>query len=68
MLILLAMPDPPELRRGYRYTCARDQRRDAEVIKRDLATAYVAHRRQEWADGDISTIVSVRRLRIVRRA
>lgn len=71
LALLLAMPDEPFMRRGYRYTCARDQRRDPNVIKRDFGIAYVAHRRQEHAAGDISCIVSVRRhpkLRVVKQA
>lgn len=66
---LLAQPDPPELARGYRYTQPRDPRRDPDMIKRDLGTAYVAHRRQDRG-ADLSCVVSVRRqpLAIVRRA
>jgi hypothetical protein len=63
---LLAQPDPPELigLRRHVWTQPRDPRRDPEVLKRDLATAYVQHRRQErqW-QGDISAVVSVRRQR-----
>lgn len=68
LIVLLAQPDPPYMRRGYRYTYARCPLRDPEVIKRNLATAYVTWRRQEHVDGDISSVVSVRRqLRVVRR-
>ena len=68
LIALAALPDLPGM--GRRYTHARDQRRDPEIAKRDLATAYVAHRRQEWTNGDASCVVSVRRhpLRIVRPA
>ena len=64
LLRLLAKPDPLELRglRGYRYTCSRDPRRSADKIKRDLGTTYVEHRRQEARD--VSSVVSVRRLRL----
>lgn len=66
---LLALPDPPELiGRGRHYTYARDPRRDSWQIKRELATAYVERTRQEWTDGDISCVVSVRKLRMVKRA
>lgn len=68
---LLAQPDPPDLvGRGYRLTQPRDPRRDPEIIKRDLGTAYVAWRRQEHDRGEISCVVSVRRtkMQIVRRA
>lgn len=69
LVALLALPDPPELTgRGYHYTVARDPRRDPDLIKRDLGTAYVAWRRQDHADG--SGVVSVRRhpLQLVKRA
>ena len=65
---LLALPDEICLRRGYRYVYARDPRRDPWQIKRELGTAYAERCRQEWTNGDISCVVSVRRLRIVRRA
>lgn len=42
-----------------------------DILKRDLGTAYVAWRRQEHKEGDISCVVSVRRwprLKVVRRA
>lgn len=68
LVALAALPDLPGM--GRRYTHWRDMRRNPEVIKRDLGTAYVAWRRQEWTDGDVSRVVSVRRqpLRIVRGA
>ena len=66
---LLAIPDepcmPPRVRH---YTYARDPRRDPWVIKRELGIAYAERCRQEWTNGDISCVVSVRRLRMVRRA
>lgn len=69
---LLRQPDPSDLiGRGSRDTCARDPRRDPDVIKRDLGIAYVEHRRQERQfDGDISCIVSLRRrpLLLMKRA
>lgn len=34
---------------------------DPWEIKRDLGIAYVERMRQEWTDGDISCVVSVRR-------
>lgn len=69
MIILLELPDEDCMHRGYRYTVPRDPRRDSEIIKRDLGTAYVAYRRQEMGV-DISRVVSVRRhvLRLVREA
>ncbi|MCR4301832.1 MAG: hypothetical protein NUV51_09500 [Sulfuricaulis sp.] len=69
LALLLALPDPPDLpRRGYRYTQTRDPRRDPNVIKRDLGTAYVERRRQERGNGgDISCVVSVRRQVKLRR-
>lgn len=69
MIILLELPDEACMHRGYHYTVPRDPRRDAEIIKRDLGTAYVAYRRQEMGV-DISRVVSVRRhvLRLVREA
>lgn len=61
LLQLLALPDPACLPpRSYRYTYARDPRRDPDLIKRDLGTAYVTRRRQDHG-GDISCVVSVRR-------
>lgn len=50
------------------YVLTQPGRPDSDAIKRDLGTAYVERRRQEWTDGDISCVVSTRRLRIVRRA
>jgi len=58
IIALLALPDEPYLRRGYHYTCPRDQRRDPEVTKRDLGTAYVTWRRQDHADA--SCVMSLR--------
>lgn len=70
LIALLALPDSPCLvGRGYHSTCPRDPRRDPELIKRDLGTAYVEWRRQDHADG--SAVVSVRRslrLRMVQSA
>ena len=76
---LLARPDEPGIRRGRRWTCARHplgpcgplcQRTassDPDVLKRDLATAYVAYRvQEEQAGGDISCVVSVRRRALLR--
>jgi len=65
---LLASPDPPELagRRVYSYRIGRDPLRCADALKRDLATAYAAWRRNVHADE--SHVVSVRRrFGIVRR-
>ena len=77
---LLALPNPPG-DYGYRYTYARhpngacgplSARRNASSdpwqIKRDLGIAFAEHSRQAWTNGDISCVVSVRRLRMVRRA
>jgi hypothetical protein len=62
LIKLLAMPDPPELTgRGRHYVAARDPRRDPWVIKRELGIAYAERRRQDWTNGDISCVVSVRR-------
>lgn len=61
LMLLLAMPDPPEMRRAYRYTCPRDPLIDPDIIKRNLGTAYVTHRRQDRG-ADISCVVSVRRI------
>lgn len=72
LLELTALPDLADLinergiGRGYRYTYPRDPRRDPDVIKRDLGTAYVAWRRQEHRDGDVSCVVSVRRRPLLR--
>ena len=71
LMAILALPDEPCMSRDYRYTCARDPRRDPDVIKRDLGVAYVQHRRQQHAHGDVSCVVSVRRqpiLKLARRA
>lgn len=66
---LLALPDPPDLAgRGRHYTCARDPKRDPWKLKRELGIAYAERMRQEWTNGDISCVVSVRRLRMVKRA
>lgn len=62
---LLALPDEPCLHRGYRYTCPRDPRVDPDLLKRDLGTAYVTHRRQDHG-ADISCVVSVRRMPVRR--
>lgn len=74
LTILLAMPDERTLRRR-RYLCYTQARHPAfnpEIIKRNLATAYAQHRRQELqTGGDISCIVSLRRsprLKMVRHA
>lgn len=68
LIIILSSPDPPDLaRRGFRYTQPGDWLRRNE-IKRDLGTAYVERMRQEWTDGDISRVISVRRLRMVKHA
>ncbi len=64
---LLALPNPPG-DYGYRYTYARDPRRDPWQIKRALGVAYCEWQRQDHINGDISCIVSVRRLRMVKRA
>lgn len=68
---LLALPDPSDLiGRGYRYTLGPDPLRDPDVIKRDLGTAYVTHRRQDYG-ADISCVVTVRRypkLHLLRQA
>lgn len=82
LVALLAAPIHPSLigleAIGYKYKlprhpngrcCAECSRTnsDPELIKRDLGTAYVTWRRQ--AHGvDISCVVSVRRLRMVKRA
>jgi hypothetical protein len=66
---LLALPNESCLAPiGRHYTCARDPKRDPWVIKRELGIAYAERMRQEWTNGDISCVVSVRRLRMVRRA
>lgn len=65
---------------GYRYTlprhppglcglaCQRTVSSDPDMIRRDLGTAYVTWRRQDWGQ-DISCVVSKRtvKLRMVRR-
>jgi hypothetical protein len=57
-------PDPTDLRdrhgreRGHRWTMARDPGRDPDIVKRDLGTAYVEHRRQDHGH-DISCVVAV---------
>ena len=65
---LLAIPDescmPPRVRH---YTYARDPKRDPWVIKRELGIAYAERRRQDWTNGDISCVVSVRRQTRLRR-
>jgi hypothetical protein len=73
IVALLALPDPPELagRRGHRVTQRRRAFTEVDVLKRDLATAYAAHRRQAYAD-DVSCVVSrrrggARRLTLARR-
>lgn len=67
-LALLALLDTADLpclpRRGYRYTQTRDPKRDPDVIKRDLGTAYVQHVRQTGVDA--SGIVSLRRRAALR--
>jgi hypothetical protein len=63
---LAALPDLPGM--GRHYTVARDPKRDPWVIKRALGIAHNEWLRQEWTDGDISCVVSVRRLRMVKRA
>lgn len=70
IIALMDLPDPPELRRSYRYTQPRDPRRDADAIKRDLGMAYVQRRCHERG-ADVSGIVSLRRhnrLRLAKRA
>lgn len=67
LTLLLAMPNPPG-NFGSHLTRVRDPKRDPWQVKRDLGIAYVEHRRQRWANGDISCVVSVRRLKIVRSA
>ena len=49
---------------GYRYTQPRDSKRNTEQVKRDLALAWLTHRRQELG-ADISKIVSFRRGNVV---
>jgi hypothetical protein len=64
---LLALPDEPCMPpRGRHYTHARDPKRDPWIIKRELGIAYVEHRRQDHSGGD--SVVSVRRMRLVKRA
>lgn len=60
---LLALPDPPDLRRGRHYT--QTGTLDRERIKADLARAY-AFRRLHERGRDVSHIVSVRRFRILQ--
>ena len=70
LLELLVLPDPPDIHRGYRYTLSRDSRRNPDEIKRDLGTAYIEYRKQDYGQ-DISCVISVRKqptLRMVRRA
>ena len=64
---LLALPNPPG-DYGYHQTQPRDPRRDPWQIKRELGIAFCEWQRQEWTNGDISCVVSVRRLRMVKRA
>ena len=69
MCALIALPDPPGMRRGYRYTQTRPLSPTADTVKQRLGTAYVERRRQD--ERDISCVVSVRRhprLRMVQRA
>ncbi len=62
---LLAQPDPPDLpHRGRRYLCAGDVLRQ-DALKRDLERAWVRHRMLDH--GEEARIVSLRRLRLVRR-
>ena len=72
LILLLALPDEPCMPpRSRHYICARDPQRDPWVRKRELGIAYAEHMRQEWTNGDISCVVSVRRqpmLKMVRRA
>ncbi len=69
LILLLSLPDEPGLASiGCHYTYARDPRRDPWTVKRELGIAYAKRCRQEWTNGDISCIVSVRRLKIVKRA
>jgi hypothetical protein len=68
LTLLLSQPDEPCLHRGYHYVYARDPRRDPWEIKRALGIAYAEHCRQAWTNGDISCVISVRRLRMVKRA
>ena len=69
LTLLLSQPDEPCMpRRTRHFTYARAPRRDPWVIKRDLGVAYAEHQRQAWTNGDISCVVSVRRMRLVKRA
>lgn len=68
LIALLAIPDEPCMVRRRRYTYAHDPRRDPWQIKRNLGIAYCEHQRQAWTNGDISAVVSVRRLKMVKRA
>lgn len=65
LLALLKLPDPPDIRRGYRYTQSRPANRDPEIVKRDLGTAYVQHVRQTFGV-DVSAVVSFRRRAALR--
>jgi hypothetical protein len=49
---------------GYRYVLARDPKRSADQIRKELGTAYVEQIRQDYVD--ISEVVSVRRQRRLR--
>jgi hypothetical protein len=51
----------------FKYTQCRDPLRDPEIIKRDLATAYVAWRKQDWGQ-DISEVICVRKFQLRKRA
>lgn len=66
IVALLQLGDAPDLvgvagrPRGYRYTQSRDPKRAADLIKRDLGTAYVERRRHELGS-DISAVISFHR-------
>ena len=69
---LLTQDDPPDLvtpthvGRGHRVTCPRDPHKNPDVMKRDLAMAWLQHRTHDYGK-DISCVVSVNKLRMVRR-
>jgi hypothetical protein len=59
LVLLLSLEPPAALpveRIGHHYTCPK-HKGDPELIKRDLGTAYVAHRRNDRGQ-DISCVVS----------
>jgi hypothetical protein len=66
---LPCLRDPKGRPRGHRWTVARDPKVDPDILKRDLGTAYVEHRRQDYGH-DLSCVVrtyATPQLRIVRR-